>query len=148
MNSNQGFLANASDLHPNKGHFGCANTVTTGAEQYIPPYAGSTTSTTVSTWGILWCSATTAIEGYRAQFTGDAANAQTTVFKLYYLRGGVLTLIPGSTSDAVNTNAGQKNGGKQLTTPFTPVPGDVIVASHTPSAGLGAALTGMMVSLL
>lgn len=152
MNRNSGHLANSADLHPNKGHFGAANSVVTIGEQFVPPYAGSLTSVSVTTWGILWSSSQTVIENYRVQFTGDAANVagQTATPKLYYLRAGVATLIPGSTGDPIATTAGQKNGAKDLVavgTPFTPAPGDVILFSLTMSAALTAALTGVMCSL-
>lgn len=150
MTTNAGYLAQSTDLHLHKGQFGAANSVTTNAEQFVPPYGGSLTSTTVTTWGILVSNPTTAIEGYRVQYTGDAANAggQTMTPKLYYLRAGVATLVPGSTGSTIATNAGQKNGGVTLSTPFTPQAGDVMLFSLTPSAGLSAALLGIMCSLV
>lgn len=150
MTKNAGYVAQSTDLHPNKGHFGAANSVTTNAEQYIPPYAGSVTSVSVTTWGLLWRQPrVTAIESFKVQYTGHAGNVggQTMTAKLYYLRSGSATLIPGATSDAMATTAGVKTATVTLDTPFQPADGDVILASLTPSAGLSNALEGVMVAL-
>ncbi len=146
---NPGFLAHHTELSLNRGMFGCAQTLTTNGEQFVPPGSGTTTSTSVTTWGIYVTGPAATITEYSVQYTGDAGNnaGQTMTPKLYYLRGGVATLIPGSTGDAIATNAGQKNGGKVLATPFSPAVGDVILASLTTSAGLSNALTGVMIAL-
>jgi hypothetical protein len=145
---NPGFLAKRTELPINKGQFAAANSVTTNAEQFIPP-GGTVTSTTVTTYGILVSTPATSITEYYVQFTGDAANVagQTMTPKLYYLRAGVATLIPGSTGSALATTAGAKSTSVALAAAFNPVAGDVILASLTPSAGLTAALTGVMVAL-
>lgn len=138
MSQNNGFLAQSTQLALNKGFFACAQSLTNAAEQFVPPYNGSTTSLTVNTWGIICRSTTSTIESFVFSFLGDAANVggQTIVGKLYYLRGGSLTLL--GTSSALATTAGVKSTTVTLTATFTPQDGDVLVASITPSALLTA----------
>lgn len=148
--TNPGYLAHRTELPANRAQFGCAQTVLTNAEQFVPPGGGgTTTSTTVNTWGIYVTSDTFTITEYAVEYTGDAGNnaGQTMTPNLYYRRGGSATLIPGSTGSAIDTNAGRKSTSKTLTTPFTAQKGDVIVASLTPSAGLSNALVGVMIAL-
>lgn len=128
----------------NSGSFAAQSSLVTAAAQTIPPGCAAVTALAASAGGGLGI--TVKATGKRIsrasfRFTGDAANVAGQTATMVVLLNGVA--IPGATSGALATTAGNKSADVNFTTPVELADGDRLTSTFTPSAGLTAACTNV-----
>ncbi len=127
-----------------KGQWSAGASLTTAGTQYIP--AGAATTSATSLGGVV--QQTGSICTLLYSYVGDAANGgQTATITLERsVGGGAFAAVPGATSGAVATTAGQK-AARIFFGKFAVTEGDLLRPVITVSAGLAVALDNVAVSV-